>query len=124
MANTSNRVGGTAFVAVDGVSYALTGELEYNPSSVTRESAIGQDGVHGYIEKPMAPHISATLRDMNGLSVAGLNAMTNNTVTVQLANGKLVIGRNMWTVEDQTSKSTEGTVEVKWEGLQGSVTEN
>jgi hypothetical protein len=124
LADTTNRVAGTAHVAVDGVSYALVGEMEYNPSKVSRESAVGQDGVHGYIEKPMAPHISATLRDTNGLSVAGLNAMTNNTVMVELANGKIIVGRNMWTVEDQTAKATDGTIEVKWEGLQGSVTEN
>ena len=72
----------------------------------------------------MAPHISGTLRDMNGLSLADLNAMTNNTVTAQLANGKLIVGRNMWTIESQTAKAADGTVEVKWEGLQGSVTEN
>lgn len=124
MADTTNRVAGTAHFSVDGVAYALIGEMEYNPSSVTRESAVGQDGVHGYIEKPMAPHISATLRDIGGISVADLNAMTNTTVTLELANGKLVIGRNMWTVEDQTAKATDGSIEVKWEGLQGSVTEN
>jgi hypothetical protein len=124
MANTTNRVAGTAYLSVDGVAYALAGELEYNPSLVKRESVAGQDGVHGYKEMPVAPHISGTIRDMNGLSVTSLNAMTNNTVTVQLANGKMVVGRNMWTVEDQTSKATDGTVEVKWEGLQGSVTEN
>ncbi len=122
--NNQNRVAGTVYLSVDGVSYALAGEFEYNPSKVTRESAIGMDGVHGYIEKPVAPHISGTLRDMNGLSLADLNAMTNNTVTAQLANGKLIVGRNMWTVADQTAKATDGNVEVKWEGLQGSVTEN
>lgn len=124
MADTTNRVAGTAYVTVDGISYALVGDLEYNPSSVTRESALGQDGVHGYIEKPMAPHISGNFRDMNGLSVAGLNSMTNNTVVAQLANGKVIIGRNMWTVADQTVKTSDGSVEVKWEGLQGAVTEN
>ncbi len=36
----------------------------------------------------------------------------------------MIIGRNMWTVENQTAKSTDGTIEVKWEGLQGAVTEN
>jgi len=124
MADITNRVAGTAYLTVDGVSYALAGDLEYNPSIVARESVIGQDGVHGYKETPMAPHISGSIRDMNGLSIAELNAMTNVTVVLQLANGKLVVGRNMWTVESQTGKSGDGTVEVKWEGLQGSVTEN
>jgi hypothetical protein len=124
MANTTNRIAGTAYLTFDGVSYALVGDYEYSPGRFSRESALGQDGVHGYIEKPRAPHISATIRDMNGLSLAALNAQTSVTVTCQLANGKLVIGRNMWTVEEQTAKANDGTVEVKWEGLQGAVSEN
>jgi hypothetical protein len=124
MANTTNRVAGTAYLSVDGVSYALVGELEYSPASFKRESAVGQDRIHGYKEVPTQPHIAGTIRDMNGLSVAALNGMTNVTVTLQLANGKLVIGRNMWTVESQTSKTLDATVEVRWEGLQGAVTEN
>jgi hypothetical protein len=124
MSATSNRIAGTAFLTVDGTSYALVGEMEYNPGIVTRESLLGQDGVHGYKEMPQAPHISATIRDMNNMDVLTLNQMTNNTITVQLANGKLIVGRNMWTVESQTSKAQDGTIEVKWEGQQGAVTEN
>lgn len=124
MADTSNRIAGTVYFTIDGVSYAIAGDFTYNPSLFSRETAIGMDGVHGYIEKPMAPSISATLRDMSGLTVADINGMTNNTITAELANGKLIIGRNMWTLESQTVKSTDGTFEVKWEGPQGSVTEN
>jgi hypothetical protein len=124
MANTTNRVAGVAHLTVDGVAYALVGDFAYSPSQFSRESALGQDGVHGYIEKPNAPHISATIRDMNGLSLAALNAQTSVTIACQLANSKLVIGRNMWIVETQESKANDGTVEVKWEGLQGAVTEN
>src|SRR5260363_409760 len=50
--------------------------------------AAGMDGVHGYKETPHAGFISATLRDAGGLTVADFNAMTNVTVTVELANGK------------------------------------
>jgi hypothetical protein len=122
MADTTNRLAGTAFLRVDGQSYLLAGEFEYNPSAVTRESLAGMDGVHGYKEKPNVPHIAGTLRDSGGLSVAALNAMTNVTVNCQLANGKLIVGRNMWTVESQTAKAEDGTIEVRWEGF--AVTEN
>jgi hypothetical protein len=50
--------------------------------------------------------------------------MSNVTVVAVLANGKTIIGRNMWTIEDQTVKSTDATIEVKFDGSQGSVTEN
>lgn len=122
MADTTNRIAGTAYLSVDGTTYLLAGDFEYNPSLVTRTSLSGMDGVHGYSEKPNVPHISGTLRDAGGLKVADLNAMTNVTVVAELANGKTIIGRQMWTVEDQTAKATDGTIEVKWEGR--SVTEN
>jgi hypothetical protein len=124
MGSTTNRLAGTATLTVDGQSYMLAGDFEYKPSTVTRETLIGMDGVHGYSEKPVAGHIAGTLRDSDGLTVADLNAMSNVTVVAVLANGKTIIGRNMWTIEDQTVKSTDATIEVKFDGSQGSVTEN
>lgn len=115
MANP-NRLAGTATLTVDGQNYLLVGDFEYNPSTVTRESLVGMDDVHGFSEKKRVGSISGTLRDTGGLTVADLNSMDNSTVVAQLANGKTIIGRNMWTVEDQTVKSTDATVEVKWEG--------
>lgn len=118
MADTTNRLAGTANLTVDGQGFLLVGDFEYNPSKVTRESLVGMDGPHGYSEKPRVGSIAGTLRDSGGLSVSALNAMTNVTVVCELANGKTIIGRNMWTVEDQTAKSTEATIEVKWEGFE------
>jgi hypothetical protein len=117
MSATPNRLAGTAFVSVDGVSYMVAGDFEYSPSSVSRETLAGMDTVHGFSEKPIAGHISGTLRDSGGLSVASLNAMDNVTVVAELANGKTIVGRNMWTVESQTAKAADATIEVKWEGL-------
>lgn len=95
----------------------LAGDFAYNPSKVSRETLIGQDRVHGYSEKPHAGSMSGSIRDAGGLTVAAFNAMTNVTVTAELANGKTVVGRNMWTVEAQEVKTTDATFEVKWEGF-------
>lgn len=122
MADNTNRLAGTANLSVDGKSYMLVGDFEYNPSKKTRETLSGMDDVHGYSEKPRPGAISGTIRDAGGLTVADLNDMTNVTIVAELANGKTIIGRNMWTIEDQTAKAADATIEVKWEGL--SVTEN
>lgn len=118
MADTTNRLAGTAYLSVDGTNYMLAGDFGYSASKVKRETLTGQDRVHGYSEKPTAGLMSATLRDAGGLSVAAFNAMTNVTVTAELANGKTIIGRNMWTVDAQEVKTAEGTFEVKWEGFE------
>ena len=116
MVTTPGRLAGTANFWIDGTAYPLVGDALYNVSSKTRESAVGMDAVHGYIEKPMAPYMEATLRDGYDLSVASLNAMTNNTVVFELANGKTITGRNMWTVESQEVDIGEGKFKVRFEG--------
>jgi hypothetical protein len=60
--------------------------------------------------------MKAQLTDTGGLSVASLNAMTNVTVVAELANGKLITGRNMWTTGAQEVESVEATLDVVWEG--------
>ena len=122
MADNTNRIAGTANLTVDGKTYLLAGDFEYNPSKVTRTTLTGQDTVHGYSDMPRPGSLSATLRDAGGLRVSDLNGMTNVTIVAELANGKVIIGRNMWTVEDQNAKSTDATIETRWEGP--SVTEN
>lgn len=116
MGDTTNRLAGTAYLSVDGKSYMLVGDFSYKVSGVTRETLTGMDSVHGYSEKPAAGAISGTLRDSGGLSMAELNAMTNVTVVCELCNGKTVIGRNMWSLEQPENKASEATIEMKWEG--------
>lgn len=117
MADNTNRLAGVAYLSVDGRNYMLAGEgITYSPTRVKRETLSGPSGVQGYSEMPVAGSISATFRDAGNLSVAAFNAMTNVSVTVELANGKTIIGRNMWTVDAQEVKSSDGTFDVKFEG--------
>jgi hypothetical protein len=116
MADTTNRLAGIATLTIDGASYAVVGDLAYRVSKVNRESLVGQDGVHGYKEMPTTGMMSATLRDAANLSVASLNAMTNSTVIAELANGKTIVGRNMWAVDVQEVKTADAALEFKLEG--------
>ena len=124
MANSPNRLAGVAYITVDGVQYMLQADATYKVSKVKRETLTGQDQVHGYKETPEPGMISATLRDAVGLSVASINAMVDATVILKLANGKTIIGVDMWTADVQEVKTAEATFDVKWEGLDGCVTEN
>lgn len=117
MSDTTNRLAGIAFVAVDGQNHMLQGEAAYGVSTVTRTTLVGQDAVHGYSEVPHPGFISMTLRDAGGLTVADFNVMTNVTVTLELANGKTIVGRNMWTVEQQEVNTQEATFAVRFESF-------
>lgn len=116
MAINPNRLAGIAYITVDGQTLMLAADLAYSVSNISRETLIGQDSVHGYAEKPSQSYIHATLRDSGTLSLAAINAWDDVTVVCELANGKTIVGRNMWTTEAQEVKTTEGTFEVKFEG--------
>lgn len=121
MGDTTNRLAGTAYVTIDGVTVMVAGQFKYSPGKWERSTLTGMDGVHGYKEKPRAPFISYQARDSGGTSIAKINDSTNVTVVVELANGKTVIGENMWSVNMQDVDSEEAVFDVRWEG--GSVTE-
>lgn len=53
----------------------------------------------------MAPYISARLRDSGGTNVQGFNQQTNVNVIAELANGKTIIGRSLWTVNVEKWKA-------------------
>lgn len=115
---TANFIAGIAYLYIDGAPYNVVGDAAYSVSSVTRETKVGIDGVHGFSETPRPGYISATLRDSGSLTVASLSQMTNSTVVLQLANGKSVMARNAWTVEAQEVKAAEATLDVRWESIQ------
>lgn len=114
----SNLIAGTAQVVVDGITYQLEGSAKYNPSTVKREALTGPDGFHGWKEMPIPGSISMSIRDAGSLTVANFNAMRNSTVTLTLANGKTVIGRNMGTTEVNDVDTADAKFDVKWEGPQ------
>ena len=116
-----NFIAGTAFISLDGKRLRLAGEFSVQPSTATRETLTGMDGVHGYKQKPAAGKISAKLRDGADVSVTALGNVTNGTVTVELANGKTWSGAGMWCTEQPTVDAEEGTIDWKLEGA--SVTE-
>lgn len=124
MPDLTNAVAGTAYLSVDGVTYQVEGSLAYSPVEVERSTLIGQSGVQGFKEMPAPGIIKASIRDAGGLTVRDFNRMKNVTVVCELVNGKVVTGRNMWTIGALEVDTTEAKFEVEWNGVEGSVVEN
>ena len=112
----SNLIAGTAQVTVDGVTHQLEGAAKYSPCKVKREALNGMDGFHGWKESPITGSISLSIRDAGNPTVADFNAMRNATVVLALANGKVVVGRNMGTTDSQEVDAEDAKFEVKFEG--------
>lgn len=119
MAN--NKVGGIAYLKINGVQYKLRGNAEYSPTNRERESVAGQDGeIHGYIEKTMAPYINMDLTDQGGLSLQAIQDLTDTTITLQLNNGKTFQLTDAWCVPQMKNQTSDGTIgDVRFEGRFG-----
>jgi Phage tail tube protein len=114
----SNLIAGIATLAVAGVVQQLAGPAVYSPATVKREAMIGPDGFHGWKETPVLPYAKVSIRDAGDMTVADFNAMRNITLTLNLANGKTVVGRNMGTTETVEVDTDEAKFELRFEGPQ------
>ena len=112
---TPNYLAGTASINADGQNFALVGDFTYKLSGLARETIKGVDGIHGFKATPMEGEIKAKIRNMGSLSVAALGAMEDVTVIVQMANTKVVVGRNMWVTEQPPVDGVEATVDITWQ---------
>ena len=112
------RLAGITGLTVDGNAYMVVSDITWSPSTIRRETLTGLDSVHGYSEVPVAGFIEATVRDSAAISVADFNAMACVEVQVTLANGKLVGGAALWTVNVQEVRAAEGTFVGRGDGDQ------
>jgi hypothetical protein len=116
MAN-AQRIGGVLALRVDGQTYEARGSFQVTPSSVKRTGVAGQDTVHGYIEEPIVPQIKGDISIGNLLSVDVLDAITDSTVQVQLANGRTYVLTDAWTVAGTVIDAHDGKIAATFEGL-------
>lgn len=118
----ANRLAGTSFFSVDGKRFMLV-TAKYSPVKVERETLTGLSGVDGFTEKPKLSFIEVELRDSGDLTVADFNAMSDVTCVLELANGKTIMGRKMWTTSAQEVESGEAKLTARFEGVDGAVSE-
>ncbi len=117
MADNTNRRAGVISASINGTIYDVAGDAKYSLSSVKRESLVGQSGVQGYSEMPVAGSISMTIRDSNATSSKFFELFTAATIVLNCANGKTVTGFDLWLTEAIEVNTMEGTFEVKFEGI-------
>ena len=116
----ATRVGGIITVKIDGQQLRAKGAFTFDLGTVQRKTVMGADGVHGYSETPMPAFIEGEITDDITFSVLALYAVTNSTVTLDLANGKTIALQNAWYTGDRTVNTEEGNIKVKFEAVAGS----
>lgn len=114
----SQRRAGIIFFKIDGAQYDAKGSFTYGLGKPTRESIVGSDGLHGYKEMPTAPFIEGEITDRKELNVDALASITDGTITLELANGKVVVLRSAFHTNKDglTGQTEEGNIPVRFEG--------
>ena len=115
----SKRIGGIIFLKVDGQLHKAKGSFTYNIGEGKREGIVGHDSVHGYKELPQIPMIEGAITDDSQLNLEALLRTQDATITLELANEKIIVLRDAWYAGDGNVTTEEGEIEVKFEGMDG-----
>lgn len=122
MANgTNNRRAGRIYFKVDGTQYDAKGKFSYNLGLDKREAIVGADGVHGYKSTPQVAHVEGAITDSADLDLANFQGADNVTVTLELANGKIIVLSNAWFAGEGKVECEEGEIEVRFESRKQAV---
>lgn len=112
-----SRIGGKIFVKSDGQQYRAKGSWTFNLGVDKREGIAGSDSVHGYKEMPVVPFIEGTITDSADLSLEALFKTKDATITLELANGKIISLTDAWFSGDSNVTTEEGEIDARFEGL-------
>jgi hypothetical protein len=115
----SNKVGGIAYVKLNGITYPLRGNAKHKPGKKSREAVIGQDSLHGFKEKPEAPQIEMDITDRGNMSVALINDMEDASITMEYNNGKVFVLNGASQMNHIEVDDSEGQFTVLFVGTDG-----
>lgn len=112
----SQRRGGIISVKTGDQVQDAKGSFSWNLGRPKREGIVGADGMHGYKETPQPGYIEGAFTDRGTLDLNALVTMADATVTLETANGKVIVLRNAYYAGDGTVTSEEGEIAVRFEG--------
>ena len=111
----NKRVGGIISLKIDGDMHFAKGDFTYNLGLPKKEGVVGSDRVHGYKEVPQIPFIEGENTDRQALSPGALMSIKDSTITLELANGKVIALREAWNAAEGTGNTGEGNIGVRFE---------
>ena len=118
-----NRRGGVIFFKVGGVLRDAKGSFTYNLGGPKREPIINADlTIAGYTEAGQVPRIEGVITDQRDLTLSDFINLTDETITLELANGKVVSQRNSWYAGEGDVTTEMGEIQVLFHGIESEET--
>jgi len=116
---TSQRRAGIISVKVNGEVQDAKGNFSYNLGRPKKDAIIGADQVHGFKEVPQVAFIEGEITDRQDLDLKALLDLEEDTVTLDLANGKTIALTKAWYAGEGTGNTEEGNIAVRFEANTG-----
>lgn len=113
----TNLRAGKLFLRINGIQYRAKGDFTYNLGTDKHTMIAGVDGVHGFKSETVVPFVEGTITDGDDLDLKALAGTVDATVTLELANGKVIALRGAVFAGDAEASTGEGEIKVKFEGL-------
>jgi hypothetical protein len=113
----SNRLAGIISVKLNGEIKQAKGNWTYNLGEPKREAIVGADRTHGFKELPQVAFIEGEITDQSDLDLKGLLRTDDSTMTLELANGKVILLRNAWYASEGNVQTEEANIAVRFEGM-------
>jgi hypothetical protein len=101
---------------VGGVPQLAKGNFTYNLGIPKNEAIIGSDSVHGFKSTPQVAFIEGEITDRKDLDLAALLRTMDETVTLTLGVGKVIVLYGAGFAGEGTGNSEEGNIAVRFEG--------
>jgi len=115
----NRRVGGILFFKADGEFFEAKGEFTYRINLFKREMIAGTTNIVGFKEEPQVPFIEGAITDSDELDLAKFQAIRDATITLEVANGKVIQLREAAYTSEGDVTSSEGEIPVRFEGITG-----
>lgn len=113
----SNLIAGVLEFKLNGEIQNAKGNFTYNLGKVKRDAIIGPDRVHGYKAMPQVPFIEGEITDRSDLNLENFLDTDNATLTLSLANGKVIVLKEAWFAGEGNVQTEEANVACRFEGI-------
>ena len=113
----SNLIAGILEFKVNGEIQNAKGNFTYNLGKHKRDAIIGPDRTHGFKALPQVAFIEGEITDRSDLNVEQFLNITNATLTLGLANGKVIVLKEAWFASEGNVQTEEANIAVRFEGI-------
>ena len=114
MAVHPRRVAGIIFVKVDGEQVSANGDFEYRLSGLQNEALPNADGSVGIGGKYVEGYIKGNIANYNATDHGKLKNLEGVTVTLELANGKVVVAKDAFQVDEAVGSVSSGNFPIQF----------